>query len=183
MRIITGKYKGRSLVAPKGLTRPTLDRAKETLFNVLNSRVEDATVLDLFAGSGQLALECISRGATAAYLCDTDREAQKAIEINFSKVGEKPNLFTCDWSACLSRLAGAQIDLIFVDPPYKSRLYLPVLKIIEKCNVAKNGGIVVCEHSFEDDLPNTVGGFEVFDERKIGTVKFTLYRFVTTSDR
>ncbi len=77
MRIITGKYKGRKLVAPNGNTRPTLDRAKETLFNMLGD-LRGATVLDLFAGSGQIAAECLSRGAVRAVMCDNSREAAQS---------------------------------------------------------------------------------------------------------
>lgn len=176
MRIITGKYKGRTLVAPKESTRPTLDRAKETLFNILNDSIEDAVVLDLFAGSGQLALECLSRGAAAAYLCDTDREAQKAIFANFQKVGEKPQLFQCDWAACLKRLSGAQVDLVFVDPPYKSGLYVAVLKKLQTENVIAENGMVVCEHASEDALPQDVLDLHICDSRKIGTVTFSFYR-------
>lgn len=176
MRIITGKYKGRTLVAPKSDARPTLDRAKETLFNILNDKIDGSTVLDLFAGSGQLALECLSRGAEMAYLCDTDKEAHKAIAANFAKVGVHPQLFRCNWSECLFRLANAQVDLVFVDPPYKSGLYLSVLKKLSSCNVVKQGGIVVCEHAFEDALPTNVSDFSVYDQRKVGTVMFTFYR-------
>lgn len=175
MRIITGKYKGRSLIAPRSGARPTLDRAKETLFNILNDRIQDAVVLDLFAGSGQLALECLSRGAAAAYLCDTDREAHKAILSNFQKVGENPQLFRCDWSACLKRLSGAQIDLVFVDPPYKSGLYSAVLKKLKEENVVKSDCTVVCEHASEDALPQEIAAFVLYDSRKIGSVTFSFY--------
>lgn len=176
MRIITGKYKGRTLVAPKGSARPTLDRAKETLFNILNDRIEGAVVLDLFAGSGQLALECLSRGAATAYLCDTDREAHKAIFANFQKVGERPQLFQCDWEACLKRLCGAHVDLAFVDPPYKSGLYVSVLKKLQTENVIAANGTVVCEHASEDALPQEILDFCIYDSRKIGKVTFSFYR-------
>lgn len=176
MRIITGKYKGRSLVAPKSDARPTLDRAKETLFNILNGILPDAVVLDLFAGSGQLALECLSRGAKTAYLCDNDKEAHKAIWENFRKVGEKPQLFCCDWQTCLNRLNGAEVDIVFVDPPYKSGFYMPVLGKLQSENVVCSGGTVVCEHAFGDELPNTVGCFGLADSRKVGSVMFSFYK-------
>ncbi|MGN1066387.1 MAG: 16S rRNA (guanine(966)-N(2))-methyltransferase RsmD [Candidatus Fimimonas sp.] len=175
MRIITGKYKGRTLVAPKSDARPTLDRAKETLFNMLNDKLEGSAVLDLFAGSGQLALECLSRGAQTAYLCDTAKEAHAAIAANFAKVGLHAQLFKCNWAECLSRLANAQVDLAFVDPPYKSGLYVAVLKKLSSCNVVKNGGIVVCEHAAEDDLPTQIADFAQYNQRKVGSVMFTFY--------
>ncbi len=178
MRIITGKYKGRTLVAPKSNTRPTLDRTKETLFNILNTYISGSTVLDLFAGSGQLALECISRGATRAILCDNGRDAVQVIKANFEKVGETPELYFCDYSVCLNRIRGVKCNLVFVDPPYKSGLYVDVLQKLNECDTVKLGGIVVCEHAAEDILPQEAYGFSAYDERKIGTVKFTFYKKV-----
>lgn len=163
------------MVAPKSGTRPTLDRAKVTLFNILNGKLEGAVVLDLFAGSGQLALESLSRGAAAAYLCDTDKEAHKAIFANFQKIGAVPQLFTCDWATCLVRLRGVHADVVFVDPPFKSHLYVAVLNKLRAENITKIGGTVVCEHAAEDALPNEVAGFFAYDSRKIGTVMFTFY--------
>ncbi len=175
MRIITGKYKGRTLVAPKEDARPTLDRTKETLFNVLNPKIGGSVVLDLFAGSGQLALECLSRNAARAVLCDNSSDAVRAIVANFQKVGETPELFKCDYSQCLARVAGLNADIVFVDPPYKAGVYVDVLEKLQKFDVVVDGGTVVCEHSVEDELPQSVGKFVVCDERKIGTVKFTFY--------
>lgn len=175
MRVITGKYKGRSLVAPKNVARPTLDRMKETLFNIVNSKLPGANVLDLFAGSGQLAIECLSRGADRAILCDNSRDALSAIKANFEKIGEKPEIMFCDFRDCLKRL-NCHIDLVFVDPPYQSGLYMDVLNEIDRLGLLSNDGWVVCEHSAEDDLPESVGGLLRFDCRKMGTVKFSFYK-------
>lgn len=177
MRIITGKYKGRTLVAPKEDARPTLDRTKETLFNVLNPKINGSVVLDLFAGSGQLALECLSRNASRAVLCDNSGDAVRAIVSNFQKVGETPELFKCDYSQCLERVANLGANLVFVDPPYKAGVYVDVLEKLQKFDVVAVDGTVVCEHAATDDFPQKVGNFEVYDERKIGTVKFTFYRY------
>ena len=175
MRIISGKYKGRTLVAPKSDTRPTLDRAKETLFNILAPQIPNAVVLDLFAGSGQLALECLSRGASRAILCDSGRDAVVAIKSNFAKVGEQPELYQCDYAACLARLS-VKVDLVFVDPPYKSGLYLQVLHKLQQLDMLSPNGTIVCEHGAEDALPSAAHGFCAYDERKIGSVKFTFYK-------
>lgn len=177
MRIISGKYKGRALIAPKSNARPTLDRAKETLFNILAPKIPDAVVLDLFAGSGQLALECLSRGCARAILCDSGRDAVAAIKSNFQKVNEPLELYECDYSACLTRLA-AKADLVFVDPPYKSGLYSDVMKKLQQHEIVSPNGIVVCEHDAENSLPGEVNGFSAYDERKIGSVKFTFYKRV-----
>lgn len=176
MRIITGKYKGRTLVAPKTDTRPTLDRTKETLFNVLSPLISGSVVLDLFAGSGQLALECLSRNAKRAILCDNGKDAVQAIKANFQKVGEVPELYVCDYARCLARLSGANVDLVFVDPPYKAGIYLNVLTLLQQHQVVAQGGMVVCEHSAQDALPEVLGNFCVCDKRKMGTVQFTFYK-------
>ena len=175
MRVITGKYKGRSLVAPKHVARPTLDRMKETLFNIVNAKLSGANVLDLFAGSGQLAIECLSRGVERAILCDNSREAVIAIKTNFEKIGVTPELMFCDWHDCLKRLP-CQMDIVFVDPPYKAGVYTEVLNTIDELNALKPNGWIVCEHASEDELPNIVGKFACFDCRKIGTVKFSFYK-------
>ncbi len=175
MRVITGKYKGRTLVAPKNDARPTLDRTKETLFNILNPVICGATVLDLFAGSGQLAIECLSRGASRAILCDNSRYSCEAIKLNFQKIGEAAELYACDFRACLD-LLNTRVDLVFVDPPYQSGLYLGVLQKLDEQSVVRSGGIVVCEHSANDEMPLDAFGFELYDRRKIGTVKFSFYK-------
>lgn len=175
MRIISGKYKGRTLIAPKNDARPTLDRAKETLFNILAPKIPNSVVLDLFAGSGQLALECLSRGCTRAILCDSSRDAAAAIKSNFEKIHEQPEFYQCDYSACLARL-NTKVDLVFVDPPYKSGLYLQVLSKLQQFDVVFPNGIVVCEHDAADALPSEAYGFVAYDERKIGSVKFTFYK-------
>lgn len=175
MRVITGKYKGRALVAPKSVARPTLDRMKETLFNIINFKVSGATVLDLFAGSGQLAIECLSRSAERAILCDNSREAVNTIKTNFEKIGVTPELMFCDWRDCIRQLP-CQMDLVFVDPPYKAGLYADILNELDKRNVLKENGWVVCEHSADDSLPQAIANLELFDCRKIGTVKFSFYK-------
>lgn len=173
MRVIAGIYKGRTLVTPKSQARPTLDRTKETLFNILHFKLKGAAVLDLFAGSGQLAIESLSRGATMAVLCDCDKDAISAIKTNLEKVGAQAEVLFCDYSACLSK-QNCKFDVIFVDPPYKSGFYNDVLNKISQYNLLNDDGVVVCEHSAEDAISNEK--FELCDERKIGTVKFSFFK-------
>lgn len=175
MRVIAGIYKGRTLIAPKSQARPTLDRTKETLFNILHFKLKNATVLDLFAGSGQLAIESLSRGANRAVLCDCDKDAISAIKTNLEKVGAQAEVFFCDYSACLAKQSG-KFDVIFVDPPYKAGLYNDVLNKIAQYGLLSNDGVIVCEHSADDLIVN--GKFELFDERKIGTVKFSFFKSI-----
>ena len=175
MRVIAGKYKGMTLTAPSGEARPTLDRTKETLFNILNFKLQNAAVLDLFAGSGQLAIESLSRGAKKAVLCDNNALSIAAIKRNFLKIGEIPNIVFGDYKTCLCKL-DTTFDVIFVDPPYQSAYYDDVLKIISDKNLLSEDGIVVCEHAAADDLLEAVGYLSVYDIRKIGSVKFDFYK-------
>lgn len=176
MRVIAGKYKGRVLQVAGDATRPTLDRTKETLFNILQMRMANSVVLDLFAGSGQLAIECLSRGASRAILCDNDRTAQQTVKCNFQKIGVTPELYSCGYQNCLSSLAKGSIDIVFVDPPYKSGVYFDVLQSIDNLQLLTVNGIVVCEHGCDVQLPTEIGCLCAYDQRKIGSVKFTFYK-------
>ena len=123
LRIIAGIHRGRRIEAPEGRdTRPTLDRVRENLFNMLQGRCLDARVLDLFAGSGALSLEALSRGAETAVLCDHDREAARIEKKNIQALREekRTRVLTGDWRRTVSllRAEGAQFDLVFLDPPY-----------------------------------------------------------------
>ena len=129
MRIIAGAWRSRPLETPAGAeTRPTADRARETLFSMLASRLgsfEGLTVLDLFAGSGALALEALSRGAAQAFLAERTPPARKAIEANIRKLGANARLIAHDATALPP--AKAPADLIFLDPPYGEGLWAPAL--------------------------------------------------------
>ena len=175
MRIIAGKYKGRTLLAPKQDARPTLDRMKETLFNILNFKLSDAVVLDLFAGSGQLAIESLSRGAIRAVMCDNSKDAVSTIKANFAKIGVEPELYFGDYAQVMRKLP-CKFDVVFIDPPYRSNLYKDALIKLGEYNLLNDDGVIVCEHLAETDLAETVSEFQIFDSRKMGTVKFDFYR-------
>ena len=176
MRVIAGKFKGRVLQSAGDNTRPTLDRTKETLFNILQLRIANATILDLFAGSGQIAIECLSRGAKRAILCDNDRVAQQAIKSNFAKIGIAPELYSCSYRNCLSNISKQSLDIVFVDPPYASGYYNDVLQSLSALQLLSDEGIVVCEHAFDVELPESVGDLQLYNQRKIGSVKFSFYQ-------
>lgn len=175
MRVITGKYKGRKLIAPAEDTRPTLDRTKETLFNIINPYLHDAVVMDLFAGSGQLAIESLSRGARRAILCDNSKSAIKAIKANYEKIDATLELYEGDYRSFL-RTIGVKADVVFVDPPYSSGYYAEVLDLVDNLDLLTDSGVVVCEHAVELQLPSEVGGLCMYDSRKIGSVNFSFYR-------
>ena len=125
MRIISGQARGRKLATLEGEnTRPTLDRTREALFNILQTRVRGAKVLDLFAGSGALGLEALSRGAQSAVFCDVSRQACAVIQKNIEalRAQDRSRLLCCDAMDALARLAGESFDVVFLDPPYRKGL-------------------------------------------------------------
>ena len=129
MRVISGKYRGRNLIAPEGLnTRPTLDRVKEAMFSVLNFRLKDAITLDLFAGSGALSIEALSRGAKKAYINDLSKDAINCINKNISsiKISEEIVLMNKSYLDALECVK-EKIDVLFLDPPYKMNVYQEVV--------------------------------------------------------
>lgn len=176
MRIVAGAWRSRPLASPPGdSTRPTADRARETLFSMLQSRLgsfEGLTVLDLFAGSGALALESLSRGAAQAFLVEKAPAARKAIEANIGKLGANARLVGHDATA-LPR-ASAAADLIFLDPPYGSGLFVGALAS------ALAGGWVaphawVSVETARDETVD-VPGFSLESVRGVGKASLTLLR-------
>ncbi|MGI6235983.1 MAG: 16S rRNA (guanine(966)-N(2))-methyltransferase RsmD [Candidatus Excrementavichristensenella sp.] len=171
MRIIAGEAKGRRLFAPEGRdTRPTADRVRESLFGILSPRLEEARVLDLFAGSGALGLEALSRGAKSAVLCDRAEAAGRAILRNVSLTGctEKVQHLHCDWRAALRRLRGQKFDLVFLDPPYdEPGLYAQALEMLGQMDLLGEDALIVLERTVRE-APRMPDGFRVCDSRRYG---------------
>ena len=165
MRIIAGKYRGKVLATFRGdAVRPTADRVKESMFQILSSRLSGARVLDLFCGSGALGIECLSRGATEAWFNDASKESLKLLEKNLERVTE-PRKITCDdFRGCLKRVSG-KFDLIFSDPPYKENYLEEILKIVSERGLLSEGGLVIHESEREEQAP---AGWKVADLRRYG---------------
>lgn len=176
MRVITGTAKGRRLVTPDGkdVTRPTGEKVKEALFSAIQFYIEEADVLDLFAGSGQLGIEALSRGAKTAVFVDTSKEAQKCISENIKTCGfaDRARVKTTDATLYLSG-AMERFDLAFLDPPYAAEQLPVVLPLVSK--VMRQGGRVFCETSKEIDLPETVGQLTKCKEYRYGRTKVVSY--------
>jgi len=172
LRIISGKNRGRHLVAPKGMTtRPTADRVREAVFNVLAPYIEDARVLDVFGGTGAFSLESLSRGAATAIILDKDRKAQAAIAQNIELCGEeeRAKLIKGDSLQLLPTLQGA-FDLIFLDPPYAKDLLFPAISLILKYNLINDDGIFIIETAAGNDmsdLPLEIRKESVYGDTKI----------------
>ena len=156
MRIITGKARGTKLNTLSGeATRPTAERTKEAVFSMLQNEIAGARVLDLFAGSGQLGLEALSRGAEYAVFNDSSREAAAIIRANVEKTHfvDACEVLSTDWQAALRRLAGRErFELSFLDPPYAGGFLPKVLAKMLEWDLLTEGGIIVCESADEGDV-------------------------------
>ena len=175
MRIIGGMMRGTKLYTLEGEnTRPTLDRVKESLFNILNFKFQEANVLDLFSGSGALGLESISRGASKAILCDSSKEAFKIITSNVQKVkaSDKVKVYNLDFEKCLEKLYDEKykFDIIFLDPPYKSEYYEKSLNRIFEYDLLNEDGVIILETDERDRIVSIIDETKycIYDERKYG---------------
>ncbi len=150
MRIITGKAKGIMLKTLEGeATRPTASRVKEAVFSMIQFDIEGRSVLDLFAGSGQMALEALSRGASNATFVDRSKEAIAVIKSNIEKTKftDISSVYQSDYLDYIKRFGGKQFDIIFLDPPYALKMYRPALKALLENNMIKSTTLIVCESS------------------------------------
>ena len=172
MRVITGSARGRRLREPAGMDiRPTTDKVKESIFNIVQFDIEGRRVLDLFAGTGQLGIEAASRGAESVTFIDSSKTAAKLVRENLDHCGLRGQVHQTD---ALHFLAGCgQYDLIFVDPPYDRGLYGKVLDAILTFDILPEGGIIVCESRRETELP-LLSGFRR-REYDYGKVRLTVY--------
>lgn len=178
MRIITGAYRGRRLLSPKDLSvRPTSDRVKEAIFSMISDNISESVVLDLFAGTGSLGLEALSRGAKHCYFIDNDRESVRLIKenINHCGAGDESTLFVGDFNYALTRIKEA-LDLVFLDPPYEGNALEKALTKLGEENFMAPGGLVVTEHGPKKIMPDNVGSLEKLKEKKYGTVHVTIYQ-------
>lgn len=177
MRVITGSARGAKLKTLEGLaTRPTSDRVKEAIFNILQFDLEGRRVLDLFAGSGQLAIEALSRGADYAVLVDQSAEAVKIIKDNLKKVrfDQTASVFQSDYMRFLSTTR-EKFDIILLDPPYAENFLENALRKISEIDILTEGGIIVCERPREKVLPATVGDLICSKDYLYGKTAVNLY--------
>ncbi len=181
MRIITGKSRGVKLLTLEGdNTRPTSERAKEAVFSMLSFDIEGRDVLDLYAGSGQMGLEALSRYANSATFVDNSRDAIGIINKNIAKTKllDGANVVNCDVNSFLARARG-QYDIVFIDPPYALRAICPALETMLKINLLKPTSVVVCESAEEDIFENNPAlaeSFEIIKKAKYGVAHMTLLK-------
>jgi len=183
MRVISGDRKGMPLKAVNGdTTRPTTDKVKESLFNILGPFFHDGTVLDLFAGSGGLGIEALSRGMEHGVFIEKDSRAFQNLKENIAKCRYESisEIYRNDATRALKLLIKRefQADLIFLDPPYNKHGYYDLVKDIIENNVIAEDGIIVCEHDFQLQLPDEVESFTKYREEKYGSTIISFYRMI-----
>jgi len=181
MRIISGTSKGRRLATPKSQNiRPTSDRVKESIFNILGGEVEGKVVLDLFAGTGNLGMEALSRGAKKALFVEKGRQAVKLIQRNLSQFGMngQSEILPKDVSRAIGILKqrGESFDLILMDPPYEKGLIQKTLMKLYLYKIYHEDSILVIEHDRREPIPKMLEGWTLIRQRRIGD---TMISFLT----
>ena len=177
MRIIAGEYKGRRLNAPENnRVRPTTGKVKEAIFAMLMNNICDAVVVDLFAGTGNLGLEALSRGAEKCYFGDNSRESLKLISENISycRAEDKSLVLPGSYEKVLERII-EKVDIFLLDPPYKDGLMNGALEKIAELDLLSDDGLIVAEHHQAEILPDKIGAFTKIKEKKYGTIIVDIY--------
>ena len=183
MRVIAGSARGRRLAAFKGHNvRPTPDRVREALFSILQSKLgsfAELKVLDLFAGSGALAIEALSRGAALACLVEKSPDSATIARenLNLCQLSVKAELIVRDAWHALYDFSPRSFDLIFIDPPYGQSFAERALVEIERLGLLSESGILCAETGVGEPLPQTIGKLQLIDQRRYGTIMINFYRY------
>lgn len=174
MRIISGKFKGKTLLENKfNHIRPTTDKVKQAIFTKLQFEINGSRVLDLFCGTGAIGIEAISRDAEEVIFVDVNEKSVMLTKKNLQAIKSDAKVLKCDADHALNILNG-KFDLIFLDPPYKSGLYEKTLKKIYEKDFLTDEGTIICEHSKDDTFDYSP--FSVYDEKNYGTITVTYLR-------
>ena len=176
MRVITGKARGKRLYTLEGVAvRPTSEKVKEAVFSVIQFDIEDSTVLDLFAGSGQLGIEALSRGAKSAVFVDSSKTSLDTVKKNLSltSLDSSAKTVLSDYSHYLNR-CNELFDIAFLDPPYSGGVLTDAL--IRVADIMTDSGIIICEHPKEVVLPEIAGSFKIYRTYKYGKINVSIYK-------
>ncbi|MBS4189104.1 16S rRNA (guanine(966)-N(2))-methyltransferase RsmD [Bacillus sp. FJAT-49705] len=182
MRVVSGTRKGKTLkVVPGNSTRPTTDKVKEAIFNIIGPYFDGGMGLDLFAGSGGLGIEALSRGAEKVIFVDMDGKAIQTIRENVKtcEFEDKVEIYRNEAERAIKALIKRELafDIIFLDPPYKKQQLLKLLELINENNLLSESGTIVCEHGSEILLPDNVGKLFKQKHETYGIIAITIYKF------
>lgn len=179
VRVVAGIAKGMKLTTRDSeATKPTLDRVKEAMFSMIDPYLGGAVVLDLFAGSGALGIEALSRGAAECVFSDKAKDCCDIIKSNLEKTNftEKGSVYREDFTGMINRFEGRQkFHIVILDPPYMKNFERDAIALISKKKIYAPGAIIVVEHSMEDILPEEIGTFCKIKDKKYGTVGVAVY--------
>jgi len=177
MRIVAGDFKGRKLETPlNNDIRPTSEKVKEALFSSISANLYDAVCVDLFAGTGNLGLEALSRGASKCYFGDNSRVSIDLVRRNVShcKADEWSVICFGDYEKVLNKIH-EPVDIFFIDPPYREGLYEHCFELIRDLELLAEDGIIVAEHASAEVFPEELAGFTKIKDRKYGSMTFSIY--------
>lgn len=183
MRVIGGLARGRKLMSPKGYntTRPTLDRVKEAMFNIIQNRIYGSCVLDIFSGTGSLGLEAVSRGAKKCLLVDKDKDTFSFLKQNVESLGfnEICETINRDSYEFLRQIEGKTeiFDIIFVDPPYKKNMIPPIIEIVGSKKLLCEDGIIVTKIDTGEEIYEGINNIVLTDHRKYGNTTVCFYKY------
>lgn len=180
MRVVSGEYKGRFLKAVPGTsTRPTTDKVKEAIFNIIGPYFSGGIILDLFAGSGGLGIEALSRGVEKGIFVDRDGKAIQVINENIQslELGNRAEVYRNDAGRALKAIQKRELkfNYIFLDPPYKQQQLIKLLETINQEQLLEPKGIVLCEHASEIKLPDSIGRLKQTKHEKYGIIGVTIF--------
>lgn len=176
MRVITGSARGRRLKELEGMeTRPTTGKVKESIFSIIQFDIEGRRVLDLFAGTGQLGIEALSRGARECVFIDQRNDAVKLIRENLAACGLEENAIVRSGDGMTYLKSGEKFDIIFLDPPYASGLLNAALERIAAFDICRGHGIIVAESAAEAELPMLAPPYSLYRQYRYGKIKLSVY--------
>jgi 16S rRNA (guanine966-N2)-methyltransferase len=181
LRVIGGEFKGRRLFSVKGLrVRPTKDKHRESIFNMISQNLVDAMVLDLFAGTGALGIESLSRGADFAVFVDNYPTALSTISKNIQACHLESRAKILKWNILknLNCLKSYTFDLVLMDPPYNIGAVSPALLNLQQCKCLNNEALIVVEHSLDEPFPDQIKSFRLYDQRQYGKTLVSFFNFM-----
>ena len=179
MRVVSGKFRGMKLNTIEGdSTRPTRDMVKEALFSIIMNYVPDCTFLDLFAGSGAIGIEALSRGAKEVIFVDNNPKCVKVIIDNVKKLKAEDGsrIYNTDYMVALKKLQGEKIDVIYLDPPYNKEMSVKAANLISEYDILSDDGIIIIESDTNEFVPDLIGRYEKYNYKRYGRNILSLYR-------